>query len=87
MKNWPIAGLIVAAILLALAPAAGTIYCEAYPAETAKRSALAVCARNEPGFNRLFAGERARCYTRLLQAPPGDAPLVPRREQVAQAAW
>jgi hypothetical protein len=86
MKSWSIAGLVLAAILLALAPAAGMIYCEAYPAETVKRSALAICARDEPSFNRLFAGERARCYARLLQAPAEDAPLVPRREQVAQAA-
>jgi hypothetical protein len=85
-KALSIAGFIVVAILLALTPALSTIYHEAYPAEQAKRAALAVCARTEPGFNRLFAEERARCYARLLPAPPNEPAVVPRLEQVAEAA-
>jgi hypothetical protein len=83
MKGLSIAGFVVAAILLALAPSLTMIYREAYPAELAKREALAACARGEPGFNRLLAEERARCYAGLPQAPPEVAPIVPRQEQIA----
>jgi hypothetical protein len=86
MKGLFIAGLVAAAIMLALAPALTTIYREAYPADALRREALATCAHDERGFNRLFAGERARCYARILRAPPADAPPVPRRVQVAQGA-
>jgi hypothetical protein len=86
MKTLVALGLMVAAILLALAPAVSTIYSEAYPAEPVKRSALAACARDEPDFNRLFADERARCYQRFRQSAPPETPLVPRRLQLAAAA-
>jgi len=84
MKGLSIAAFLIAAILLALAPAASTIYRDAYPVEAAKRAALAACGRDDPGFSRLLAGERARCYARLLQPAPEDSPVVPRREQVAE---
>jgi hypothetical protein len=83
MKGLSIAGFIVAAILLALAPAASTIYREAYPDEAEKRAALAACAQDDPGFNRLFAGERARCYARVLQRPPSPTAPVPRSVELA----
>jgi hypothetical protein len=84
-KTLSIAGFVVAAVLSALAPALATIYREAYPAEPAKREALSACARLDPGFNRLFAGERALCYQRLM--PPREEPvLLPRRLEVAAAA-
>jgi hypothetical protein len=86
MKALVALGLVTGSLLLALAPAISTIYCEAYPAEPAKRSALAACARDEPDFNRLFADERARCYQRFRQSPPPETPLVPRRLQLAAAA-
>jgi hypothetical protein len=83
MKALSIAGFAVAAILVAMAPALTAIYREAYPAEAGKREALAACAVADPGFNRLFAKARARCYSRLLPAPQEPPPLVPREQLVA----
>jgi len=71
-------------VALALTPAISTIYREAFPAEPVKRAALAACAQADPGFHRLIAGDRARCYARQLQLPPPPDP-VPRSEEIAGA--
>jgi len=84
MKALSIPAFLIAAIALALVPAVSTIYGEAYPAEAAKRAALAVCAQSDPGFDRFYAGQRAQCYARQLSAPR-VAPAVPRREQLVEA--
>jgi hypothetical protein len=82
VKALLIAGVIIVANLLALFPAVSTIYREAYPAEAVKRAALAVCAHDDPGFNPLFASERAYCYARTLQ-PESDGWLAPPSEKIA----
>jgi hypothetical protein len=81
-KALSIAGFIIVANLLALFPAASTIYREAYPAEAVKRAALAVCAHDDPGFSPLFANERARCYARTLR-PEADDWRVSPSEKIA----
>lgn len=81
-KFLSIAAIMTMAMIVALAPAASTIYAEAYPLDGVKRAALDTCAA-DPGFDRLQAGERARCYARLLQVPAMDSPLPPRRLDIA----
>jgi len=81
-KALSIAGIIIVANLLALFPAVSTIYREAYPADAVKRAALAVCAHDDPGFNPLFANERAHCYARTLQ-PESDDWLMRPTEKIA----
>ena len=87
MKLLTITAIATAALLLALAPVVSTIYGEAYPGDGAKRAALDACALADPGFNRLNAGERARCYARVLQTPPADSPQAPRREEIAESGF
>jgi len=82
MKGLSIAAALLVSVALALAPTISTVYREAFPAEPTKRAALAACAQADPGFNRLIAGERAKCYARQLQAPPPLDP-VPRRDDIA----
>jgi hypothetical protein len=83
-KGFTIAGCVAAAIVVALAPAVGLIYGEAYPADDDRRLALAACGHDQPGFNRWLARERSRCYVGLRQGPPPAKPaLVPRRIQMA----
>jgi len=72
-------------LVLALAPAASTIYGEAFPQDNAKRAALAACASADPGFSRLTAADRAACYVRLLHPPQVDSPLPPRRQELADS--
>jgi hypothetical protein len=84
MKGLSIAAVLFASVALALAPTVSTVYREAFPAEPAKRAALAACAQVDPGFHRLIAGERAKCYARQLQGPTPPAP-VPRRGDIAAA--
>jgi hypothetical protein len=84
MKALSIAAFLVGAVLLALAPAASTIYREAYPVEPVKRAALAACAGADQGFDRLIAGQRAQCYARQLQAPETPE-MVPRSVEIAQS--
>jgi hypothetical protein len=86
MKAVAFPAFLLAASVLALAPAISAVYGEAYPAEAAKRAALAVCARSDPGFDRFYAGQRAQCYARQLSPPP-IAPAVPRRQQLVEAGW
>jgi hypothetical protein len=83
MKALSIGGFAIVAVGLALAPAASTIYREAFPAEATHRAALAACARLDPGFNRLIAAQRAECYAHFLQPAPEKAPTVPRRHEIA----
>jgi len=84
MRALSVAGFLVAAALLALLPAVSTIYREAYPAEAARRAALAACAQADPGFDRLIARQRASCYARQLPAP-ATREAVPRSEELAEA--
>jgi len=85
MKSLWVGLFLLASVALALVPAASAVYREAYPSEPAKRAALAACARSDPGFDRLFAADRAKCYARQLQspAPPG---AVPRSLDVVEIA-
>lgn len=83
MKVLAIAAIVTAAFLVALAPAIGAIYGDAYPGDSKKRAALAACSASEAGFSRLLAEDRAQCYARFLAAPPTEPARVPRREQVA----
>jgi hypothetical protein len=83
MKGFAITASLLGSAALALAPAISTICREAFPAEPAKRAALAACAQEDPGFHRLIAGDRARCYARQLQAPAPPDP-VPRSEEIAR---
>ena len=85
MKGLSIAGFMLAATVLAVTPALTTIYREAYPAEAARRAALAGCGQLDPGFNRLIASERAQCYAHFLQAAPDKPPMVPRHRQIVAA--
>ena len=85
MKGLAIAASLLGSVVLALTPAISTIYREAFPAEPDKRAALAACAQEDPGFHRLIAGERARCYARQLQAPAAPVP-VPRSHEIAGTA-
>jgi hypothetical protein len=85
MKGLAIAASLLGSVALALAPAISTICREAFPGEPGKRAALAACAQADPGFHRLIAGDRARCYARHLQAPPPPDP-VPRSEEIAGTA-
>ena len=82
MKALSIAAIVTAALVLALAPAIGMIYGEAYPDDGNKRAALTACGLADSGFSRLRAEDRARCYARFLQTPPADRPRVPRHEQI-----
>lgn len=82
MKGLSIAASLLAAVVLALTPTVSTIYREAFPAEPTKRAALAACAQANPGFRRLIADQRAKCYARQYQTTPPVDP-VPRREQLA----
>jgi hypothetical protein len=84
MKALSLGACLVGAVLLALTPAASTIYREAYPLEAVKRAALAVCAEVDPSFDRLIAGQRAKCYARQLQAPEMPQP-APRRIELADS--
>jgi hypothetical protein len=83
MKVLSIGGFAIVAVGLALAPAAGTIHREAFPAEATHRAALAACARLDPAFNRLIAAKRAECYAHFLQPAPEKAPMAPRRREIA----
>jgi hypothetical protein len=84
MKGFSVAACLLASVALALAPAVSTIYRQAFPAEPVKRAALAACAQADPGFHRLIAGQRAKCYARQLQAqPPLD--MVPRSEEIVDS--
>jgi hypothetical protein len=86
MKMLSIASLLLVGIALALSPAIGAIYGAAFPAEPEKRAALAACAQDKPGFDRLLADERAKCYARQLPTP--EAPeRVPRSEEIAEAGF
>jgi hypothetical protein len=83
MRALSLGGFAIAAVGLALTPAASTIYHDAFPAEAAHRAALGACAQLDPGFNRLIAAERAECYAYFLQSVPEKAPMVPRRREIA----
>jgi len=85
MRAVSIASFLLASLAVALAPAVMTVYREAFPAEAAKRAALAACARADPGFDRLIASDRAQCYARRLPAAETPQP-VPRRGEIASAA-
>jgi hypothetical protein len=87
MKFLTVTAVVTAALLLALAPVVSAVYGEAYPSDGTQRAALNACAAADPGFNRLNAGARARCYARLLQAPAAPAPLLPRREEIAESGF
>ena len=87
MKFLTITAVVIAALLLALAPVVSAVYGETYPGDGTQRAALNACAAADPGFNRLNAGERAWCYARLLRAPPAPAPLLPRREEIVQRGF
>ena len=82
MKGLAIAASLLGSVVLAFTPAISTIYREAFPDEPTKLAALAACAQADPGFHRLIAGERAKCYAHQLQTPPAPVP-VPRREEIA----
>jgi hypothetical protein len=86
MKGLSISAFLLASAGLALVPALSAVYREAYPAEPVKRAALAACAVLDPGFDRLIANARARCYARQLQAP--ELPVAqPRSEELAYARF
>jgi len=82
-KFLSIAAIAVTGLVLALAPAASTIYREAFPQDSVRRAALAACASSDPGFSRLTAADRAACYARLLHPPQVDSPLQPRHQELA----
>ena len=86
MKGLSIAAILLASVALPLAPAVTTIYREAFPAEPAKRAALAACAQADPGFRRLIAEQRAQCYVRQLQAPEMPLP-VPQTLEIATSRF
>ncbi len=73
MKGLTIATLLAAAVLIAMFPAIGTVYSAAYPDDPARQHALSICTRDDPGFNRLLAIDRAACYQRLLNLPASKA--------------
>jgi hypothetical protein len=83
MKGVAITISLLGSVVLALTPAVSTIYREAFPTDPTKRAALATCARADPGFHRLIAGDRAQCYARQAPAPPLPDP-VPRSEEIAR---
>lgn len=85
MRFLTITAVVTGALLLALAPVISAVYGEAYPSDRTQRAALNACATADPAFNRLNAGARARCYARLLEAPPAPAPSLPRREEIAES--
>lgn len=86
MKGLSIAAVLLASIALALTPTVNAIYGEAFPAEPARRAALAACAVADPGFHRLIAEERALCYAQQLQAPEMPLP-VPRAMEIATSRF
>jgi hypothetical protein len=77
MKLAAIAALVFASLLIALAPAVGTLYGEVYPRDSAKKEALRQCHKIDPAFNRLIAAARAACYDNHRNAEPSrrSAPL------------
>jgi len=85
MKEFVIAASLLGSMALALTPAVSTICREAFPAEPVKRAALAACAQTDPGFHRLMAEDRAKCYARQLQAAPQPDP-VPRSLEIVDGA-
>ena len=87
MRFLTVTAVVTAALLLALAPVVSAVYGEAYPSDGIQRAALNACVAADPRFNRLNAGARARCYARLLQAPPAPAPLLPRRQEIAESSF
>ena len=84
MKPLTLIGFLLAAPLVALAPVLGILYGQSYPDDPGKRRALAACSRQQPGFDRLLAAERAACYERQLGSVPsrGAAPTVSRAATV-----
>ncbi|MBV8776881.1 MAG: hypothetical protein JO258_06760 [Alphaproteobacteria bacterium] len=80
MKAFAIPAILAAAFGVAVAPVAVAIYRDAFPADPARRAALAACAQ-DAGFNRLIAADRARCYAQAL-SPAAPPPPVPRRLQI-----
>ena len=73
MKGLTIAGLLFGGIFVALVPVAHALYGQAYPADRARRQALASCTRADPDFDRLNAVARAACYRQFLDLPPDPA--------------
>jgi hypothetical protein len=82
MKVLSIAAILLASVTLALVPGLSSVYREAFPAEPTKRAALSACAEADPGFHRLIAEQRVRCYVQQLQAPQAPLP-VPRALEIA----
>ncbi len=87
MKALPLLSFVGAAWLIAVAPVAATVYAEAYPADPARAAALAACARDDPGFDRLHAADRAACYRRRGPAPGDAAAPAPHGSRTPQRRY
>ena len=84
MRGLTIAGILVGALLIALAPVADTLYRQAYPADRVRAQALISCARENPDFDRLNAAARAACYRRSFTRPHADP--APARHRIEAGA-